>query len=795
MSTARALLAAALTLSATLAARAQTAAPARDYPVQPVPFTAVHLTDNFWAPRIEINRTVTIPYAFQMCEQTGRLYNFERAAAALRGEEVKDKTPPGFPFDDTDIYKILEGASYSLSVHPDPKMDAYLDGLIAKIAAAQEPDGYLYTARTIDPAHPHPWSGPQRWVNEKDLSHELYDLGHLYEAAVAHYQATGKRSLLNVALKSADLLCNTFGPGKKSIWPGHQIVEMGLVKLYRVTGDARYLTLAKFMIDERGPDGTKGAGRDYNQSRQKFVDQSEAVGHAVRAVYMYSGAADVAALTGDAAYDAALTRIWDNAVGKKLAITGGIGANPNGEAFGKNYDLPNLHSYNETCAAVGNDYWNSRLFLLHADAKYIDVFERTLYNGLISGISLDGKAFFYPNPLESDGQHRRDPWFGCACCPGNITRFMASIPGYVYAQTADTLYVNLYAAGNADVTLAGQPVKITQTTNYPWDGDIAIKLAPAAKSKFTVNVRIPGWATDAPVPSDLYTFADKAGEPVTLDLNGQKLSADKIDRGYIAITREWTAGDTLHLHLPMPVRRVLANEHVAADTGRVALQRGPIVYCAEWPDNPDGHVRNLILPDDATLTAEHRPDLLGGVTVLRGKALASIRGHDDIVTREQDFTAIPYATWANRGEGEMIVWLPRTAQNASPLPLPTLASTSTTLLSGGERPRPQTRFDWWPHKGTQEFAEFTFPVAASISEFDVFFFDDSGRGECKVPASWTLSYKDGDAWKPVAATTPYAKAANRFNTLRFAPVTTTALRVDMQLQKEWSAGIQQWQAK
>src|SRR5579885_1999284 len=460
--------------------------PDHDYPVKPVPFTSVHMTDSFWAPRIEINRPVTIPYAFKECEITGRVANFERAAEALRGQlGEKDRKLPGYPFDDTDIYKIIEGASYALSVHRDPQLEAYVDQLIAKIAAAQEQDGYLYTARTIDPLHPHPWAGPARWENEEILSHELYNAGHLFEAAVAHYQATGKRTLLEVALREANLLCNTFGPGKRTIWPGHQIVEMGLVKLYRVSGDERYLNLAKFMLDVRGEGGN---GSKYNQSWEPVVDQTEAVGHAVRATYMYSGMADVAAMTGDASYVKAIDAIWENVVTKKLYITGGIGATAKGEAFGANYELPNMTAYNETCASIGNDFWNHRLFLLHADAKYIDVMERTLYHGLLSGVSLDGKSFFYPNPLESAGQHQRSPWFGVACCPGNITRFMASVPGYVYAQQGDALFVNLFVASDAEIKMeGGRIVKVTQETRYPWDGAIKLTVRPARPEAFTIK--------------------------------------------------------------------------------------------------------------------------------------------------------------------------------------------------------------------------------------------------------------------------------------------------------------------
>ena len=488
-----------------------------DYPFQPVPFTSVHLNDVFWTPRIETNRTVTIPFAFQQCEKTGRVDLFVRAAKALKGEELTNKQPPGYPFDDTDVYKVIEGASYTLAVVPDPKLDAYVDSLIVKIAAAQEPDGYIYTTRTINPQSPHRWAGPERWVLERDDSHELYNLGHLFEAAVAHNLATGKKNLLDVATKAADLLVKTFGPGKRTTWPGHQITEMGLVRMYRVTGKEEYLSLAKFLLDERGPaplppgERANPRGLDYNQAQLKIVDQTEPVGHAVRAMYMYSGMADIAALTGDDAIRKAGDKIWDNLTTGKLYITGGIGSSATGEAFGKPYELPNMSAYNETCASVGMDYWNHRLFLLYGDAKYIDIMERTLYNGLMSGVSLDGKTFFYPNPLESNGQHERSPWFGVACCPSNITRFMASVPGYLYAKAGNALYVNLYAAGTADIDLNGRKVKVVQETRYPWDGAVKLTVTPDQAAAFAVKVRIPGWARNEPVPSNLYTFVGQIG--------------------------------------------------------------------------------------------------------------------------------------------------------------------------------------------------------------------------------------------------------------------------------------------
>jgi DUF1680 family protein len=789
--------------------RNKPAQPQRDYPVKPVPFTAVHLDDKFWAPRIEINRTVTIPFAFQKCEENGRIENFNRAAAALKGE-LKDKKLPPYPFDDSDLYKVIEGAAYTLSVHPDPKLEAYVDGLTEKIAAAQEKDGYLYPARTINPEKPHPWAGAARWELEKVDSHELYNLGHLYEAAIAYYQATGKRLLLEIALKTADLLDKTFGPGKQSIWPGHEITEMGLARLYRATGDERYLKLAKFLLDARGPDGAKGSGRIYNQSHLKVVDQTEAVGHAVRATYLYSGMADVAALTGDLSYINAIDKIWENVTSAKLYITGGIGATGSSEAFGANYELPNMTAYNETCAAIGNDYWNHRLFLLHADARYIDVMERTLYNGLISGVSLDGKLFFYPNPLESNGQHQRSPWFGVACCPGNITRFLASVPGYVYAQQGDKLYVNLFAASTADIKLDnGRRVKLVQETRYPWDGGVKMTVDPDRSAAFTVNVRIPGWARNEAAPGGLYRFIDRVDDVVTLKVNDSGIPLN-IEKGYASISRTWKRGDVIELALPMPIRRVIANELVEADRGRVALQRGPIVYCAEWPDNPQGHVRNLMLADNTKLTAEFKPGLLGSVIVIKGNAVAlEYDQQNKVIKSEQEFTAIPYYAWANRGSGEMIVWIPTNEAAARPLPRPTVASTSKVTVSGGRNPRAindqaepkssedasNTYFHWWPRKGTTEWVDYTFEKSAAVSEVEVYWFDDTGHGECRVPRSWRILYKDGDQWKPVENREAYGVEKDRYNKISFKPVTTSALRLEVTLQPNWSAGIQEWKVK
>ena len=630
-----------------------------DYPYKPVAFTDVKFSDNFWSPRLETNRRVTIPYAFEQCEETGRVDNFEEAKKVKTRGAERGTFSTVYPFDDSDVFKIIEGASYALKIQPDPELDAYLDSLISKIAAAQEEDGYLYTARTINADPPVRWTEGERWSNLY-MGHELYNVGHLYEAAVAHYLATGKRSLLDVALKNADLIVSVFGPGRKHGAPGCQEIEIGLVKLYRVTGEKKYLDLANFFLDERGNAKDRKLYGEYSQDHKPILDQDEAVGHAVRACYMYSGIADVAALTGNIEYIRMVDRVWENVVAKKMYITGGIGSRGRREAFGPNYDLPNATAYSETCASISNVLWNHRMFLLHGDAKYIDVLERVLYNGILSGIALSGELFFYSNPLESFGKDKRRPWFSCACCPSNVSRFMPSIPGYVYALKEDDLFVNLFVDGETEIVLGVTVVHVEQETGYPWDGNVKITVNPQDTKEFTVNVRIPGWALNKPVPSDLYRFLETVEEKPLLKVNGKQISLS-LDKGFVPIRRKWREGDVIELILPMPIRKVLSHPKVKDNMGKVALQRGPIVYCAEWPDN-QGNVSNLVLSDKGELTAEHRDDLFRGVTVIRGMALALFTGSDgnEVRKEEQDFIAIPYYAWAHRGEGEMSVWLPRT---------------------------------------------------------------------------------------------------------------------------------------
>lgn len=641
------------------------AAQQKDYSIKDINFTQVHLTDNFWLPRIEINRTATIPASFERCENTGRVKNFVMAA------EKKGKFCTVYPFDDTDIYKTIEGAAFSLATHPDKKLDAYVDSLIVIIRNAQEPDGYLYTARTIDPVNVGSWVGKERWEKERELSHELYNAGHMYEAAVAHYLATKKRNFLDIAIKNADLVCSVFGPGKRSVAPGHEIVEMGLVKLFRITGKQEYLNTAKFFIYARGqyngydPKSTDSwKNGSYWQDHKPVVQQDEAVGHAVRAGYLYSAVADVAALTGDDSLTKAIDKIWENIVSKKLYIQGGIGARGDGERFGANYELPNNTAYNETCAAIANVYWNHRMFLLHGDSKYMDVLERTLYNGLISGVGLDGKSFFYTNAMEvrngfshNDIERERSGWFQCSCCPTNVCRFIPAVPGYMYAQKENNLYVNLFISSTANLVINNKPVQVIQQNNYPWEGDLRFTIQAAKANSFKLLIRIPGWALNTAVPSDLYSFQKNTGVKPTIQINGEPVTYE-IQNGYAVINRAWKKNDEILVSLPMEIRQIIANEKIKDNIGKLALQRGPIVYCAEWADN-NGKAGNIIVPAGAVFSTEYKPTLLNGVMTLKTEVpVVSITGTESITTEKKTVTMIPYYSWANRGKGEMTIWFP-----------------------------------------------------------------------------------------------------------------------------------------
>jgi DUF1680 family protein len=595
--------------------------------LKPVPFTDVKLTDDFWAPRQETNRRVTIPHAFKECEDTGRIRNFEVAAGLAEGEYQ------GIYFNDSDVHKMIEAIALDLALHPDPDLDARLDKLIAILAAAQQPDGYLNSYYTlVEPEN--------RWT-DLPVRHELYIAGHLFEAAVAHYQATGKRTLLDVATRFADYIDSVFGDDRLVGVCGHEEIELALAKLAEATGEDRYFRLAQWFVDRRG-----SSDREYCQDHLPVREQSEVVGHAVRAMYLYCAMADVAMRTGDEGLIGALDRLWEDLTLRRMYVTGGIGPSAHNEGFTTAYDLPNDTAYAETCAAIGLVLWSWRMFLLHGRSEYIDVLERALYNGVISGVSLTGDRFFYVNPLAGRGTHHREPWFGCACCPPNIMRLFPQVGAMMYATGEGVLYANLYAASEATVQVAGTTVKLTQNTHYPWSGEVKLTMRPETEVEFDLRLRIPDWCREASAKVD-----------------GEELHAERGDDGYLSLTRTWQPGDTVTLKLDMPVRRIAAHPKVAADVGRVALMRGPLVYCLEAVDN-EGSVRDIALPRKAELKTEWHPDLLGGVIVLRGRGLRRAPEDREALYRVVDdepktaLTAIPYYAWDHREPGEMVVWIP-----------------------------------------------------------------------------------------------------------------------------------------
>ena len=782
----------------------------KGYPITPVPFTSVKVTPGtFWGQRLEASRKVTIPLAFSKCESEGRYKNFKNAAAHLADPSKTFKVNGvGYSFDDTDPYKTIEGASYILQTYPDKALKAYVDSVIDIIATAQEPDGYLYTARTQNPADPHHWAGPKRWVKEEDLSHELYNLGHMVEGAVAHWQATGSRKFLDIAKRYADVVCKEVGPnaGQACVVPGHQIAEMALARLYLATGEKKYLDEAKFLLDYRGKTQIK---QEYSQSHKPVTEQDEAVGHAVRAAYMYAGMADVAALTGDQGYIDAIDRIWDNIVTKKLYITGGIGATSSGEAFGKNYELPNMSAYCETCAAIGNVYVNYRLFLLHGESKYYDVLERTLYNGLISGVSLEGNGFFYPNPLESMGQHQRQAWFGCACCPSNICRFIPSLPGYIYAVKDKNVYVNLFLSNTSTMEVAGKKLTLSQSTNYPWNGQITISVDQSSVGEFALKIRIPGWLRNKPVPSDLYSYTDNKRLGYGVTINGQTFPFQLTDDGYLTLERRWKKGDRIQLTFDMEPRVVRANAKVEADRGMVCIERGPLVYCAEHPDNSFDIMSALV---------NQQPQFRLGLCEIAGTPVTTLitdaqtlkfDRQGKLVAEDQKLTLIPYYAWCHRGSGKMRVWLAQDLTATTPSQPATLASESKVssstanlpaLTSINDRLVPKNENDrsipythWWPKNGTTEWLGYEFPQESTVQRATVYWFDDGPWGGCRVPKSWRILYQDAQGqWLPVREADAYPTDKGAPCTVNFAPIKTKAVRLEVTLPQDNSAGVFEW---
>jgi uncharacterized protein len=653
----------------------------------------------------------------------------------------------------------------------------------------------------------HEWASKNRWELDSVLSHELYNLGHLYEAAVAHFQATGKRTLLDIAIKSADLVNKDFGWDREKVYPGHQVIEMGLVKLYRATGEKKYLDLARFFLDVRGPKGSQ-----YNQAHLKPVDQTEAVGHSVRATYMYSGMADIAAIEKDNAYLNAITRIWEDLVFRKMYITGGIGASGGNEGFSGPYVLPNMSAYCETCASIGDIFTNERLFLLHGQTKYIDILEKTLYNSMLSGVSLSGDRFFYPNPLESNGQHHRQAWFGCACCPSNIARFVPAIPGYIYAVTDKELYVNLYISDDAKIVVGKRKVNISQNANFPWDGKVEISINPETSGRFDLKIRIPGWARNEAIPGDLYKFTDQDNEPVVISVNDKRLSIKTLTDGYARISRRWKQGDKVTINFPMPVRKVIADSRVKEDTDKIAVQRGPVIYCAEWPDNNTGNVLSLVINKNASFTTEYVPSLLQGVQVVRTSGSQTQRTLDGRVEllNEVPVNLIPYALWNNRGAGQMMVWLPTSEQVSRPLPAPTIANRSKVrsskatgdpgavndqIIPSNSNDHSVSYYHWWPEKNKWVWVEYDFDKPETISGTKVYWFDDGPDGGCRIPDTWEVLYLNGNVWEPVKGTSSYKVTKNGWDSLEFKPVKASAVKIKVKLNKDFSSGIYEWIVK
>ncbi|SDW15932.1 hypothetical protein SAMN05518855_1001466 [Paenibacillus sp. CF384] len=594
-----------------------------------IPFTSVEIKDAFWRPRLEVLKNVTVRTSLDQCEATGRISNFAKAGGLMEGEHE------GMYYNDSDLYKVIEGAAYALMLERDPELEAELDRIIALIQAAQEPDGYLttyYTLRTSE----RKWSDMEK--------HEMYNGGHLIEAAVAYYESTGKRVLLDVACRMADHYDSLFGRGKRHWVEGHEEIELALVKLYRVTQEERYWKLALWLLEERGHGHGHGAiwdkpdwGPAYCQDDVPVRDIEKVTGHAVRAMYLYTAMADVVHASGDPAYVGALHRVWSHTVERNMYLTGGIGPSVHNEGFTHDYDLPNESAYCETCAAIAMAFWNNRMNLLFGDAKYADLVERELYNGALSGISLSGDKFFYVNPLASKGEHHRVEWFHTSCCPTNLVRFLPSIGQYTYASTNDGIVVNQYMSGDAVINFGesegdghGQQVKLRQTTNYPWSGSIAITVEPEQEEEFVIRLRLPDWCRG-----------------YSLRIGGEKVQALPI-RGYLEVKRNWTAGDVIVLELDMPVEIVRARSEVEENRGRVALQRGPIVYCLEEVDNANLAFDDGSITDRDAIYVDHELELLGGITVLT------------VSSREAGGTPlrfIPYYAWDNREAGYMQVWI------------------------------------------------------------------------------------------------------------------------------------------
>jgi len=763
----------------------------QNYQIQPITFTNVQLHDQFWAPIIKRNAEITLPYLLDKNKESGRLQG-------------------------STLYKTIEGASYILQINKNSTLEQYLDTLIIGISKMQAEDGYISTFPVDESER---WGGVDAFGG-KGGANELYSSGHLFEAAVAHYLATGKRNLLNIATKNADLIVKVFGWGKIERFPTHPEIELALVRLYQATGRKEYLELAQFFLDVRGPNGS-----EYTQSHQKIVDQHEAVGHSVQAMYLYSGITDIFAYTNIQKYESTVNAIWENMVNKKLYITGGIGSNGIHEGFEEAYKLPNMTAYNETCASIASVFWNQRMFMLNGDARYIDIIERTMYNAILSGVSMSGDRFFYPNPLSSIGQYQRASWYGVPCCPPNLLRFLGTIPGYIYAQKDNDLYVNLFIGSTGIIKMSNGLVKVTQTTDFPWQGNVELKLSPDRPSLFTVKVRVPSWARDKPVPGTLYRFMENENKPLIITINGKPIKYN-VEKGYAVLNRKWNADDTININLPLDPKKVLAHPKVEANTGRFAFQRGPLVYALEAPDHQEGQVRNIMISPNSEVKISYKENILNGTHVLESEGISlKYQQNSDTISRiKRPITAIPYYLWANRGPHEMTVWIPYKESVATPIivPLKTLASTSLVRASGGSKnldeinnqyvfplnqhlPKVSGYFRWpLENKDKIQWVQYIFEKPSKVSSVKVYWFDNKPMvmttwydndpwPRCRVPDSWKLYYRDqGGGWQPVQNKGKYTTKRDSYNLLEFNSVKTNSLKIEVLRHETFAPCISEW---